>query len=118
MYYRIYYSFSLSEPKYNTIANNRIGYKKSPTINKVELFESERGDSNARPLRPERSALPTALLSDCGCKGTPFFDINKPFKEKYYIKKTNFSLAHSKNISTFATAKQKGCLSSGGRASD
>ena len=29
---------------------------------------SERGDSNARPLRPERSALPTALLSDCGAK--------------------------------------------------
>ena len=28
-------------------------------------FSSERGDSNARPLRPERSALPTALLSDC-----------------------------------------------------
>ena len=27
---------------------------------------SERGDSNARPLRPERSALPTALLSDNG----------------------------------------------------
>ena len=36
---------------------------------KGSLFEdflsSERGDSNARPLRPERSALPTALLSDC-----------------------------------------------------
>ena len=29
---------------------------------------SERGDSNARPLRPERSALPTALLSDRSCK--------------------------------------------------
>ena len=29
---------------------------------------SDRGDSNARPLRPERSALPTALLSDCDCK--------------------------------------------------
>ena len=28
------------------------------------LAKSERGDSNARPLRPERSALPTALLSD------------------------------------------------------
>ena len=27
-------------------------------------FPSERGDSNARPLRPERSALPTALLSE------------------------------------------------------
>ena|GEM_PF-4707742 len=32
---------------------------------------SERGDSNARPLRPERSALPTALLSD-----VPFYDRN------------------------------------------
>ena len=31
---------------------------------------SERGDSNARPLRPERSALPTALLSECGGKDT------------------------------------------------
>ena len=29
-------------------------------------YSSERGDSNARPLRPERSALPTALLSDYG----------------------------------------------------
>ena len=29
-------------------------------------YSSERGDSNARPLRPERSALPTALLSDRG----------------------------------------------------
>ena len=26
--------------------------------------QSERGDSNSRPLRPERSTLPTALLSD------------------------------------------------------
>lgn len=31
-------------------------------------LKSERGDSNARPLRPERSALPTALHPDCfGC---------------------------------------------------
>ena len=28
-------------------------------------FMSEWGDSNARPLRPERSALPTALHSEC-----------------------------------------------------
>ena len=28
---------------------------------------SDRGDSNARPLRPERSALPTALLSERSC---------------------------------------------------
>ena len=26
---------------------------------------SDRGDSNSRPLRPERSTLPTALLSEC-----------------------------------------------------
>ena len=32
------------------------------------LIVSERGDSNARPLRPERSALPTALLSDISSK--------------------------------------------------
>ena len=32
-----------------------------------EGFMSDRGDSNARPLRPERSALPTALLSECIC---------------------------------------------------
>ena len=31
----------------------------------MDSFSSRRGDSNARPLRPERSALPTALLLDC-----------------------------------------------------
>ena len=36
-------------------------------------FMSERGDSNARPLRPERSALPTALLSDCTSKVSDFW---------------------------------------------
>ena len=38
-----------------------------------EKFMSERGDSNARPLRPERSALPTALLSDCASKVSDFW---------------------------------------------
>ena len=38
---------------------------------------SERGDSNARPLRPERSALPTALLSDCGAKLRTFYEKSK-----------------------------------------
>ena len=32
---------------------------------KLPFALSEWGDSNARPLRPERSALPTALHSDC-----------------------------------------------------
>ena len=56
-------------------------------------FMSERGDSNARPLRPERSALPTALLSDCTSKVSDFlwygesvsllfrFDLNRNFRE-------------------------------------
>ena len=38
---------------------------------------SERGDSNARPLRPERSALPTALLSDCSAKLRTFYEKSK-----------------------------------------
>ena len=37
---------------------------KLPAKERLSRFWSERGDSNARPLRPERSALPTALLSD------------------------------------------------------
>ncbi len=40
--------------------------KKTPGLSKPGLM-SERGDSNARPLRPERSALPTALLSVFAC---------------------------------------------------
>ena len=31
----------------------------------VSSWLSDRGDSNSRPLRPERSTLPTALLSEC-----------------------------------------------------
>ena len=32
------------------------------------------GDSNARPLRPERSALPTALNPECAAKVHHFFE--------------------------------------------
>ena len=64
---------------------------------------SERGDSNARPLRPERSALPTALLSEYACKVTAFFR-----KEQVYgvfsiknlrnqKRKTNFAAEFRKN---------------------
>ena len=37
--------------------------KKKSAAAYPQRIKSERGDSNARPLRPERSALPTALLS-------------------------------------------------------
>ena len=43
------------------------------------LLSSERGDSNARPLRPERSALPTALLSDCVAKVGIIFNLKNKF---------------------------------------
>ena len=47
---------------------------------------SERGDSNARPLRPERSALPTALLSDFGsAKVGTFCEISKRKPKKLLL---------------------------------
>ena len=79
---------------------------------------SERGDSNARPLRPERSALPTALLSDfvSVCKGTAsrtnsqifctFFSL-RPLCRHIFGFFCDFfrkSLAGSKKRRTFATA--------------
>ena len=39
--------------------------RKGLTINPFSSNRSGLGDSNARPLRPERSALPTALNPDC-----------------------------------------------------
>ena len=45
--------------------------------NRRLVSQSERGDSNARPLRPERSALPTALLSEVRCKSTTIFGDTK-----------------------------------------
>ena len=52
--------------------------KKRDKSNDLPRFlKSERGDSNARPLRPERSALPTALLSDCGAKLRTFYERSK-----------------------------------------
>ena len=38
------------------------------------FFLSRRGDSNARPPRPERGALPTALLLDKGCMTITYYD--------------------------------------------
>ena len=58
---------------------------KNTEINYLGIFKSERGDSNARPLRPERSALPTALLSDCGAKLRTFYE-----KSKFIAPKTCF----------------------------
>ena len=45
---------------------------------------SRRGDSNARPPRPERGALPTALLLESECKSTTFFSLIQTIKEKTY----------------------------------
>ena len=45
-----------------TILDMNKKQKRQPKLFDCRLV-SERGDSNARPLRPERSALPTALHS-------------------------------------------------------
>ena len=53
------------------------GHKKLEQSVRTAPALSERGDSNARPLRPERSALPTALLSDCAAKVCIVFGLTK-----------------------------------------
>ena len=45
--------------------NGAINANKRLKINRLFCLKSGWGDSNARPLRPERSALPTALHPDC-----------------------------------------------------
>ena len=101
---------------------------------------SERGDSNARPLRPERSALPTALLSDCVAKVQIIYELwimnDKLFslprlkrllkglkitfgeeKMKYYKKKRKWFCGF-KNSCYLCTRKTERCHSSVGRAKD
>ncbi len=70
---------------------------------------SERGDSNSRPLRPERSTLPTALLSDClwRCKVTKI-SRNLGTKDTFFLILSRKKLHVSKKLPTFATAKPRG----------
>ena len=60
-------------------ASDQVTKKSGPPKKEIRSCWSERGDSNARPLRPERSALPTALLSDCAAKVRVFADSTKCF---------------------------------------
>ena len=67
---------------------------------------SERGDSNARPLRPERSALPTALLSDkTQCKDRA----TSPKRKKKAIKNEK-KFVGIKIMHTFASAFNHGAI--------
>ena len=67
---------------------------------------SEWGDSNARPLRPERSALPTALHS-VTFDGANIVQIYKTEKFlKIFIK----IFAQIKNLSYLCTRKQDGAI--------
>ena len=52
--------------------------KKKEAIMKLLHYRilSRRGDSNARPPRPERGALPTALLLDRKARGNPEKSLN------------------------------------------
>ena len=87
-----------------------------PTIKRIEdaaettsSIMSERGDSNSRPLRPERSTLPTALLSDClwRCKVTKI-SRNLGTKDTFFLILLRKKLHVSKKLPTFATAKPRG----------
>lgn len=49
-------------------------------------FLSERGDSNSRPLRPERSTLPTALLSDFAMQSYTIFSQKNSFLNFFLVK--------------------------------
>ena len=65
--------------------------KKQPMSTASFWLSSGWGDSNARPLRPERSALPTALHPDfwkSTAKVRSFFEIRAGFTE--YFQKTLF----------------------------
>ena len=67
---------------------------------------SEWGDSNARPLRPERSALPTALHSVT-------FDIAKIVqknKNEKFLKIFIVLFARSKTLPYLCTRKQDGAI--------
>ena len=79
------------------------------------LFLSEWGDSNARPLRPERSALPTALHSDPVVwhrKGNCFF------RDMHFFVLKNL-LELKKSVSLHPHLRQMPwCHSSVGRAKD
>ena len=67
---------------------------------------SEWGDSNARPLRPERSALPTALHS-VTFDGAKIVQKNKNEKFLNFFLKT---LAQYKNLSYLCTRKWDGAI--------
>ncbi len=60
----------------------------------IAALESERGDSNARPLRPERSALPTALLSVCGCKVSASYE-NYKIKTIFFTSDSSIFVRHT-----------------------
>ena len=84
-----------------------------------QRIKSERGDSNARPLRPERSALPTALLSVLRMQSYEKIDniiaSANFFTQKFArYKKTSYFCTRNSAM----TEKTKRCHSSVGRAKD
>ena len=72
-YFNTLPSTSISMPCISPFDEKKGDAAKMSFATSPEKFMSERGDSNARPLRPERSALPTALLSDCTSKVSDFW---------------------------------------------
>ena len=80
--------------------------KKRQTIFTVCRLVSEWGDSNARPLRPERSALPTALHSVT----IDVANIVHLYKTEKFLKFFIKIFARVKNLSYLCTRKQDGAI--------
>ena len=55
-------------PPSSSLLPSLFDQKKKPCLTTRFFFWSECGGSNSRPLRPERSALPTALHPDMSCE--------------------------------------------------
>ena len=101
-------------PKTHDGKQQRIKRKRRNTITSVFRLLSGWGDSNARPLRPERSALPTALHPDAlkaSAKVQHFFEIRAIFSIK-------ICLNRKKIIPLHPQTRNYWCHSSVGRAKD
>ena len=79
-------------------ASDQVTKKSGPPKKEIRSCWSERGDSNARPLRPERSALPTALLSECSFQAVQSYCKKAKLRKKEPINSTKCPNIHNKRI--------------------
>ena len=88
----------------------------------TDCFSSLSGwpDSNWRPLRPERSALPTALHPECFSRGKAVQNYTFFLKREHFCKEKWRKICefHFLVLTLHRLKEKRWCLSSVGRASD